>query len=69
MNTVSRLLGRSENVRFLTLALYQGKNTGSVASDNLQKDAQYDPTLVCSGYKQTRFYLFTRREPVEADPY
>lgn len=67
-NTVPRLLGKDENVRFLGLALYQGKTTGSVAGDNLQRDAQYDPTLVCTAFKHQRFYLFTKREPVEADP-
>lgn len=35
------------------------------ASDNptLQITEQQDPTLVCTGFKKNRFYLFTRREP------
>lgn len=28
---------------------------------------QPDPTLFCTAYKRVRFYLFTRREPEEAD--
>lgn len=71
-NTCVKILGKNENVRFLNIALYQGnpnKPTAALtmemrASDNpsLEKISA-DPTLVCTGYKKNRFYLFSRREP------
>jgi peptidylprolyl isomerase domain and WD repeat-containing protein 1 len=35
------------------------------ASDNplLAEKSGRDPTLVCTGYKRQRFYMFTRAEP------
>lgn len=81
-NRVVKILGRLESgVRFLQLALYQGKYKGSVATgmlslllavftfiaDNLQQNATDDPTLACTAYKKNRFYLFTRRDPKEPE--
>ncbi|PPQ65382.1 hypothetical protein CVT26_000007 [Gymnopilus dilepis] len=71
-NRVASLLGKDEVVRFLNLTLYQGapaKKTittitmAASANPILADKAQRDPTLVCSGYKKSRFYLFTRDEP------
>jgi len=71
-NRVVKLLGKDEVVRFLNLTLYQGapskKNITTMAmaaSANpiLADKGQRDPTLVCTGYKKPRFYLFTRSEP------
>eukprot|EP01117_Protostelium_nocturnum_P018673 TRINITY_DN7855_c0_g1_i1.p1 TRINITY_DN7855_c0_g1~~TRINITY_DN7855_c0_g1_i1.p1 ORF type:complete len:617 (-),score=251.02 TRINITY_DN7855_c0_g1_i1:38-1888(-) len=66
-NRVVGLLGKSEtNNRFLHISLYQGKIKGSVTTDNLTRNADYDPTLICTSYKKNRFYLFTRRLPEES---
>jgi len=71
-NKCVRILGKNENVRFLRIALYQGAPKKSKApltfemkaSDNpsLDNNVNSDPTLVCSGYKKNRFYMFTRRD-------
>ncbi|KAJ3502887.1 hypothetical protein NLJ89_g8684 [Agrocybe chaxingu] len=71
-NRVVRLLGKDEVVRFLNLTLYQGSPTkksittitmAASANPILADKGQRDPTLVCTGYKRSRFYLFTRSEP------
>ncbi|PIL22477.1 hypothetical protein GSI_15165 [Ganoderma sinense ZZ0214-1] len=71
-NRVSRLLGKDETVRFMNLTLYQGApakkgltTAAAAASANplLAEKAVRDPTLVCTGYKRPRFYMFTRSEP------
>ncbi|KZT09132.1 peptidyl-prolyl cis-trans isomerase [Laetiporus sulphureus 93-53] len=71
-NRVVRLLGKDETVRFMNLTLYQGApakkgltTAAAAASANplLAEKAIRDPTLVCTGYKRQRFYLFTRSEP------
>ncbi|KAH9480399.1 Peptidyl-prolyl cis-trans isomerase cyp15 [Psilocybe cubensis] len=71
-NRVVRLLGKDEAVRFLNLTLYQGApakksitTMAMAASANpiLADKGQRDPTLFCTGYKRSRFYLFTRSEP------
>jgi hypothetical protein len=33
------------------------------ANPILAEKGQRDPTLICTGYKKPRFYLFTRSEP------
>ncbi|XP_059175917.1 peptidylprolyl isomerase domain and WD repeat-containing protein 1-like [Physella acuta] len=70
-NTCVRWLGKSENIRFLHLGLFQGagKTTQPIdaemaASDNpILKNVFVDPILVCTAYKKPRFFLFSRREP------
>ncbi|KAF4617288.1 hypothetical protein D9613_006113 [Agrocybe pediades] len=71
-NRVVSLLGKDEAVRFMNLTVYQGapaKKTittmAMAASANpiLADKGQRDPTLFCTGYKRSRFYLFTRSEP------
>ena len=71
-NKVVRLLGKTENQRFMNIALYQGApkkkallTMAMASSENtLVKDSERrDPTLVCTAFKQNRFYLFSQREP------
>lgn len=71
-NKVVRILGRSENMRFLCLALYQAPQekkmfiTLAMASsdnDRLGKSEIMQPALFCTAYKKNRFYIFTNKEP------
>ncbi|KZT25403.1 hypothetical protein NEOLEDRAFT_1065477 [Neolentinus lepideus HHB14362 ss-1] len=71
-NRVVRLLGKDETVRWMNLTLYQGSpakkgrsTLAMVASDNplLAIKIARDPTLIATGYKRQRFYIFTRSEP------
>ncbi|XP_047315913.1 peptidyl-prolyl cis-trans isomerase CYP71 [Impatiens glandulifera] len=75
-NKVNRILGKVENNdRFLRIALYQGdrsskkvrKIPAAAANVNEAKDPLVDPTLLCCAFKKHRIYLFSRREPEEAD--
>jgi len=72
-NKCVKILGKNENVRFLNIALYQGSPNTKKASLTMEmqvaenpalNDTTTDPTLICTGYKKNRFYLFSR---VEAD--
>ncbi|KAG2009572.1 peptidyl-prolyl cis-trans isomerase [Coprinopsis cinerea AmutBmut pab1-1] len=74
-NRVARLLGKDEVVRFLNLTLYQGApskksltTVAMAASANpiLAEKGQRDPTLICTGFKKNRFYMFTRSEPEDS---
>ncbi|OSX59926.1 hypothetical protein POSPLADRAFT_1149201 [Postia placenta MAD-698-R-SB12] len=71
-NRVVRLFGKDETARWMHLTLYQGApakkgltTAAAAASANplLAEKAVRDPTLVCTGYKRQRFYMFTRSEP------
>ncbi|KAL0961213.1 hypothetical protein HGRIS_006180 [Hohenbuehelia grisea] len=71
-NRVVRLLGKDEAVRYLNLSVYQGApakkgvtTMAMAASSNpiLATKSERDPILFCTGYKRSRFYLFTRAEP------
>ncbi|XP_014232799.1 peptidylprolyl isomerase domain and WD repeat-containing protein 1 [Trichogramma pretiosum] len=72
-NQCVRILGKSENLRPMQLGLFQGKakETAAVtfereASDNTPLDmVEPDPTLFCTAHKKNRFYMFTKREPVD----
>lgn len=75
-NKVSRILGKVENNdRFLRIALYQcdrnnkriRKVPAASANVNESKDPLTDPTLLCCAFKKHRIYLFSRREPEEAE--
>ncbi|KAF1745394.1 hypothetical protein MXB_1149, partial [Myxobolus squamalis] len=75
-NTCSRLIGKNESVRFLHISLYQGKPTKSKTSLTLEMQAAEnptlkgvvsDPTIVCTGFKKNRFYIFTRKESDQAE--
>nr|XP_018904781.1 PREDICTED: peptidylprolyl isomerase domain and WD repeat-containing protein 1 [Bemisia tabaci] len=76
-----RMIGKPENLRALKIAIYQGRPKKSKAAITIEMEAsenptleavESDPTLFCTAYKKSRFYIFTRREPddiksVEAD--
>ncbi|KAL2608859.1 hypothetical protein R1flu_027432 [Riccia fluitans] len=75
-NNVSRIIGKVENTeRFLRIALYQGGSSSKkvkkipsvVMNANDQHEPLTDPTLICCAFKKHRFYLFSRREPEEAE--
>ncbi|GFO03728.1 peptidylprolyl isomerase domain and WD repeat-containing protein 1 [Plakobranchus ocellatus] len=70
-NACVRWIGKSENIRFLHLALFQGAGKAQqpldaemAASDNpILKNIFVDPIIVCTAFKKARFYMFSRREP------
>jgi len=68
----SRIIGKVENTeRFMRLAMFQGVPQKDKRSRGSGKDTkaatEKDPTLVCSAFQKTRLYLFTRREPKDAE--
>jgi peptidylprolyl isomerase domain and WD repeat-containing protein 1 len=70
-NSLVRLLGKVENSeRFLTIALYQDsqqKVLESSAAVTSQDEQDRDPIVFATAHKKQRFYLFSRREPTDAD--
>jgi len=67
-NKLVKIIGLTENgERFNVVALYQGKTRGVLGTTEFKADAEEDPTLICAAYKKHRFYLFSRREPSDAD--
>lgn len=63
-NKMEIILGRNEsNERFMSVALYQGRSIGSAYTDNLNVNAEEDPTVFACAFKKSRFYLFSRRQP------
>eukprot|EP00195_Chlamydomonas_chlamydogama_P017111 CAMPEP_0202896044 /NCGR_PEP_ID=MMETSP1392-20130828/5126_1 /ASSEMBLY_ACC=CAM_ASM_000868 /TAXON_ID=225041 /ORGANISM="Chlamydomonas chlamydogama, Strain SAG 11-48b" /LENGTH=643 /DNA_ID=CAMNT_0049581267 /DNA_START=76 /DNA_END=2003 /DNA_ORIENTATION=+ len=70
-NAVVRILGKVENTeRFTRVALYQGvpkKTKMKVTLETLDKLPQRDPTLVAVAHRKQRFYLFSKREPQDAE--
>ncbi|KAJ8982587.1 hypothetical protein NQ317_005059 [Molorchus minor] len=71
-NRCVKIIGKSENLRILNIALYQGSAKKSKAAVTLEIEASSNPTLegilpdpmlICTAYKKPRFYLFSRREP------
>jgi len=74
-NKCIRTLGKSENQRFVAMALYQGVPTDSnvaplslemeVADNPALRASDTDPVLFCSSFKKNRFFLFTQREPID----
>ncbi|CAG2101789.1 unnamed protein product [Medioppia subpectinata] len=75
-NRCVKMLAKGENFRALSLCLHQTipnttKASISVemkASENPGLEASHpDPTLLCTAFKKNRFYLFTKREPEEAN--
>eukprot|EP00035_Acanthoeca_spectabilis_P023925 m.451597 g.451597 ORF g.451597 m.451597 type:complete len:634 (+) comp20176_c0_seq1:195-2096(+) len=75
-NKVSKVLGKSEPNRHLRIALFQGQAKDEInsAAETLEMEVAdnpglradlTDPTLFCSAYKKSRFFLFSRREPEE----
>jgi peptidylprolyl isomerase domain and WD repeat-containing protein 1 len=80
-NKLVRLLGKTENTqRFLRVSLFQGTPKADASSIMQQLGAAHvsaaanalakkdeDPVLFCTAYKKDRFYMFSTREPQEAD--
>ncbi|KAF5292653.1 hypothetical protein FQR65_LT11205 [Abscondita terminalis] len=71
-NRCVRIIGKNENLRLLQIALYQGSAKKTKAAVTLEMEGsdnptlesiQPDPTVICTAYKKSRFYLFSRREP------
>lgn len=70
-NRLVKIIGKPETLRFLYLALFQGKAKKFTAATTAELEAAEnptidcilpDPTLFCTAYKKNRFYLFTKRE-------
>ncbi|CAH1775450.1 unnamed protein product [Owenia fusiformis] len=73
-NRCVRFIGKPENVRFLYLALCEGSSKKSSAAVTMEMEASdnpnltntpSDPTIFCTAFKKNRFYLFSRREPID----
>lgn len=73
-NKLVKIIGKNENLRLLHIALYQGSGKKSKAAVTFEMEASNnptldsihaDPTVICTAYKKSRFYLFSRREPDE----
>ena len=71
-NKGCRILGKSENLRFLNITLFQGlikqSNVATtvemVASENPALDEGVtDPMIFSTAVKKNRFYIFSQREP------
>eukprot|EP00771_Trimastix_marina_P002609 gnl/Trimastix_PCT/375.p1 GENE.gnl/Trimastix_PCT/375~~gnl/Trimastix_PCT/375.p1 ORF type:complete len:632 (-),score=190.46 gnl/Trimastix_PCT/375:270-1970(-) len=74
-NRMHKILGKVENTeRFLGVALCQGRTEVPLSFIGTERMAKRgaarcdpDPTLFCTALKRDRFFLFTRREPVDED--
>ncbi|ELU17611.1 hypothetical protein CAPTEDRAFT_160326 [Capitella teleta] len=73
-NRCVKFLGKLENARFLQIALFQGTVKKAQAAHTLEMEASdnpalrgldLDPCLFCTAFKKNRFYVFSRREPLE----
>ncbi|PFX32217.1 peptidylprolyl isomerase domain and WD repeat-containing protein 1-like isoform X1 [Stylophora pistillata] len=71
-NRCVRTIGKMENVRFVQLALHQGKAKKSKAAVTMEMEASEnpslqsvgpDPMLFCTASKKNRFYIFSTRQP------
>lgn len=72
-NKCVNMIGKSDNLRPVHLALYQGRpkrtNAAAItveheASDNpTLQNQENDPTVFCTAFKKQRFYMYTRRLP------
>jgi peptidylprolyl isomerase domain and WD repeat-containing protein 1 len=59
-------VGRDENTeRFIKLALYQGRAIKAQKGGFGGTLAKLDPTFITNSYKKNRFYMFSRRMPVD----
>lgn len=70
-NTWVRFLGKPENMRILSVSLFQGRVKKPISSTTVELEAadnptldniSADPTLFCTSYKKNRFYMFTQRD-------
>lgn len=71
-NRCVRTIGKMENVRFVQLALHQGKANKAKAAVTMEMEAsdnpslqsgEPDPMLFCTASKKNRFYVFSTRQP------
>ena len=71
-NKCCSILGKTDNLRPLFIALFQGKTKRTKAAITMEQEASEnptlhnvnnDPTLFVTGYKKQRFYLYSRRLP------
>lgn len=75
-NKCIRIIGKSENIRPLSIALYQNSSSTQIKgtitlemaaanNPNLENTIS-DPSLFTNAYKRNRFYIFTQRDPEES---
>lgn len=71
---VQHVLGEVEDERYMKVALYQGvpasKRRGQMEyamGQEMTSIQKSEPTLVACALNRQRFYLFSRREPVDTD--
>lgn len=71
-NKCAYMVGKSDNLRPVQIALYQGRARKTKAAITLEQEASEnpaleatvnDPTLFCTAFKKPRFYLYSRRLP------
>ncbi|XP_017837331.1 peptidylprolyl isomerase domain and WD repeat-containing protein 1 isoform X2 [Drosophila busckii] len=71
-NRCAAILGKTDNIRPLHIALFQGRIRRQKAAITLEQEASenpalqnllIDPTAFCTAYKKNRFYLYSRRLP------
>ncbi|CAG2209963.1 PPWD1 [Mytilus edulis] len=71
-NRCVRMIGKPENIRSLSISLFQGTgkkkkaaiDVETAASDNpTLQNVFFDPLLFCTAFKKNRFYIYSRREP------
>lgn len=71
-NRCVTILGKTDNIRPINIALFQGKARKAKAAITIEQEASdnptlqslsNDPTLFCTAYKKSRFYLYSRRLP------
>lgn len=74
-NKCVKIIGKSENIRPLSIALYQNSSSTLVkgtitpemvvANNPNLENSVCDPSLFTNAYKRNRFYIFTQRDPEE----
>ncbi|CAK9298804.1 unnamed protein product [Gordionus sp. m RMFG-2023] len=79
-NKCSRMLGVQDNLRFLNIALFQGRASASKylessvpdpvaleieALSDESKPRKNDPVIFATAFRKNRFYIFSNREPNE----
>lgn len=71
-NKCVKVLGKSDNIRPMNIAMFQGKITKSTAAVTIEQAASDNPTMAlatvdpivfATAYKKQRFYLYSRRLP------
>lgn len=71
-NKCVSMIGKSDNLRPVHLALYQGKPKRTTAATTIEQEAsenpalqnlQTDPTVFCTAFKKQRFYVYSKRLP------